>query len=397
MYVTTSPAELIEIQGEPKYVPVSNTGLLWISNTESDVFRLGKDGPVFYLVAGRWFKAPNLNGNWSFATPDLPEDFKLISVEHPRSRVLASVPGTQQAAEAVLLAQVPQLAHVNRNEIKAPDVVYQGEPQFDAIAGTKLFRATNTDKEIIKAGATYYMVRDVSARKLSEIALTQNEAQLARIIGSAMDAIITVDKNHKVVVFNASAERLFLCSAADALGQPLERFLPERFRNEHDMNARLFGQNEANPDTMGLRGDLYGLRASGEEFPIEASISYIDLNGQQFFTVIIRDITERKRAVDELRYSEERFAKAFRSNPQPMSLTTIAGGRYLDANDSFLQMSGYTRAEVIGHTSLELNIWETPEARAQFVDQLARVGSVVNLETKFRTKHDGALAHKEQR
>jgi len=157
VYVTTSPAELIEIQGEPKYVPVPNTGLLWISNTESDVFRLGKDGPVFYLVAGRWFKAPNLNGNWSFATPDLPEDFKLISVEHPRSRVLASVPGTQQAAEAVLLAQVPQLAHVNRNEIKAPDVVYQGEPQFDAIAGTKLFRATNTDKEIIKAGATYYM------------------------------------------------------------------------------------------------------------------------------------------------------------------------------------------------------------------------------------------------
>jgi PAS domain S-box-containing protein len=159
------------------------------------------------------------------------------------------------------------------------------------------------------------VVRDVSARKLSEIALTQNEAQLARIIGSAMDAIITVDKNHKVVVFNAAAERLFLCSAADALGQPLERFLPERFRNEHDLNTRLFGE-EANPDTMGLRGDLYGLRASGEEFPIEASISYIDLNGQQFFTVIIRDITERKLAVDELRNSEERFGKAFRSNPR---------------------------------------------------------------------------------
>jgi len=229
------------------------------------------------------------------------------------------------------------------------------------------------------------MVRDVSARKLSEIALTQNEAQLARIIGSAMDAIITVDKNHKVVVFNAAAERLFLCSAADALGQPLERFLPERFRNQNDLNTQLFGE-EANPDTMGLRGDLYGLRASGEEFPIEASISYIDLNGQQFFTVIIRDITERKRSVDELRNSEERFAKAFRSNPQPMSLTTLDGGRYLDVNDSFLQMSGYTRAEVIGRTSLELNIWETPDARAYFVDQLNRAGSVVNLETKFRTK-----------
>ena len=75
VYVSTRPAELILIQGEPKYVPVLGTGLLWISNTESDLFRLGQTGPVFYLVAGRWFRAPNLNGNWTFATPNLPEDF----------------------------------------------------------------------------------------------------------------------------------------------------------------------------------------------------------------------------------------------------------------------------------------------------------------------------------
>ena len=105
-----------------------NTGLLWISNTESDLFRLGKDGPVFYLVAGRWFTTTNLNGPWTFATPNLPEDFKKISLEHPRSRVLASVPGTQQAAEAVLIAQVPQFARVNKKEIKPPDVTYQGRP-----------------------------------------------------------------------------------------------------------------------------------------------------------------------------------------------------------------------------------------------------------------------------
>jgi hypothetical protein len=155
--VTTTPAELILIDGEPKYVPVPGTGLLWVNNTESDLFRLGKDGPVYYLVAGRWFKAPNLNGNWTFTTPELPEDFKKISLEHPRSRVLASVPGTQQAAEAVLLAQVPQIAEVNRNETKAPEVVYQGEPQFKPIEGTQLQRAVNTDKEVIKAGDIYYM------------------------------------------------------------------------------------------------------------------------------------------------------------------------------------------------------------------------------------------------
>src|SRR4029079_3049968 len=137
---------------------------------------------------------------------------------------------------------------------------------------------------------------------------------------------------------------------------------------------------------MELRGDLYALRASGEEFPIEASISHIELSGQSFYTIILRDITERKRGVDELRLSEERFAKSFRANPQPMSLTTITEGRYLDVNDSFLQMSGYNREEVIGHTSLELNIWETPASRTNFLNKLRELGSIENLESKFRTK-----------
>ena len=157
VFVTTDPTELIYIEGEPNYVPVPNTGLYWISNTESDLFRLGKDGPVFFLVAGRWFKSPELGGFWTFATPTLPEDFKKISLEHPRSRVLASVPGTPQAQEAVLLAQIPQYARVNKKEITAPEVNYQGEPQYENIQGTQLQRAANTDKEIIKVGETYYM------------------------------------------------------------------------------------------------------------------------------------------------------------------------------------------------------------------------------------------------
>jgi hypothetical protein len=157
VYVTNDPTELILIDGQPKYEAVPNTGLLWISNTESDLFRLGPDGPVYYLVAGRWFSAPGLGGQWTFATPNLPEDFKRISLEHPRSRVLASVPGTQQAAEAVLLAEIPQYARVNKKELQAPEVLYNGEPQYETIQGTQLQRAANTDKEIIKVGDTYYM------------------------------------------------------------------------------------------------------------------------------------------------------------------------------------------------------------------------------------------------
>ena len=152
VFVSLTPAELILLTGEPSYLLVEGTGLLWVSNTESDVFRMGKAGLVYYLVAGRWFSAPDFGGPWTFATPSLPPDFKKIPLEHARSRVLASVPGTDEAAEAVLLAQIPQTARVNRKEAKAPEVAFQGDPQFAPITPTTVTRAVNTDKDVFKVG-----------------------------------------------------------------------------------------------------------------------------------------------------------------------------------------------------------------------------------------------------
>ncbi len=157
VFVSTTPAELILLTGEPNYLLVSGTkDLLWVSNSESDVFRVGKTGPVYYLVAGRWFSAPDFTGPWTFATPNLPADFQKIPLEHQRSRVLASVPGTSQAAEAVLLASIPQTARVQKS-LKAPEVVYDGDPKFEPIEKTTVSRAVNTDKSIIKVGDLYYM------------------------------------------------------------------------------------------------------------------------------------------------------------------------------------------------------------------------------------------------
>jgi hypothetical protein len=114
VFVSTSPAEMLLLTGAPSYSLVDGTkDLLWVQNTQSDVFRAGKSGPIYYLVAGRWFTANDFTGPWEFATTKLPQEFQKIPLEHPRSRVLASVPGTTQAAEAVLLAQVPQTAKVN--------------------------------------------------------------------------------------------------------------------------------------------------------------------------------------------------------------------------------------------------------------------------------------------
>ena len=157
VFVSTKPAELILLRGSPSYLVVNGTQLLWVANTESDVFRLGKSGPVYFLVSGRWFTAADFTGPWTFATPALPDDFKKIPRSHARSRVLASVPGTDEAAEAVLLAQMPQTARVSKTQVKAPDVQYQGDPQFQPIEQTTVSRAVNTDKDIIKVGDLYYM------------------------------------------------------------------------------------------------------------------------------------------------------------------------------------------------------------------------------------------------
>src|SRR6185369_10015920 len=124
VFVSTIPAELIVLNGALSYLKVDGAQtLLWVNNSESDLFRMGREGDFYFLVAGRWFKAATLDGPWTFATPTLPADFKEIPVEHPRSRVLASVPGSPQANEAVLLASIPRTARVNKKELKAPDVV----------------------------------------------------------------------------------------------------------------------------------------------------------------------------------------------------------------------------------------------------------------------------------
>jgi len=159
VFVSTTPAELIALNGELSYLKVEGAQtLLWVNNTESDLFRMGRGGDFYFLVAGRWFKSATLDGPWTFATPTLPADFKEIPIEHPRSRVLASVPGSPQATEAVLLASIPRTARVNKKELKAPEVTYQGSPQFQTIEGaTNVERAVNTDKDIVKHGDLYYM------------------------------------------------------------------------------------------------------------------------------------------------------------------------------------------------------------------------------------------------
>ena len=132
-----------------------------------------------------------------------------------------------------------------------------------------------------------------------------DQARLNGIIQSAMDAIVTVDGNQNIVLFNVAAETIFGCPAHEAIGAPLDRFIPPRFRAAHRGHIERFGRTGTTTRMMGARLALFGLRANGTEFPIDASISQLAIGGEKLYTVILRDITERRRAEDELQRSHE--------------------------------------------------------------------------------------------
>jgi hypothetical protein len=149
------------------------------------------------------------------------------------------------------------------------------------------------------------ILRDVTERVGSAAALERSESRLRGILESAMDAIITVDENQHIVLFNQAAEAVFLCTREEAVGAPLDWFIPERFRAGHRQLLRGFGESGLASRRMGPARVVRGLRRNGEEFPIEASISHIVERGNHFYTVILRDVTAREIADEALRKSRE--------------------------------------------------------------------------------------------
>jgi len=121
----------------------------------------------------------------------------------------------------------------------------------------------------------------------------ETKRRLEGIVDSAMDAIITIDERLQIILFNPAAEKMFGVSKSDAIGQPISRFIPQRYRSGHDEHIRRFRSIGVTGRRMGALGAISGLRADGDEFPIEASISQVDVEGERLATVILRDITER--------------------------------------------------------------------------------------------------------
>ena len=154
--VSTEPAELIATDGSLKLSPIRGTGLLFASNTPSKLFLEIKTQDYYILISGRWYRSKSVEGPWSYiASERLPVDFANIPPGSDRDDVLASVAGTVPANEAVLDAQIPQTAEVDRSQTTS-QVEYDGQPQFDPIENTGMSYAVNTSSPVILVGGRYF-------------------------------------------------------------------------------------------------------------------------------------------------------------------------------------------------------------------------------------------------
>lgn len=157
IFYSNRPAEIILFNGQPVYSKIPGTQLVYSTNTSAYLFVYTTTNEFYYLTGGRWFRANSLTGPWSFATLDLPADFAQIPMSSPASVILSSVPGTEEAKDAVLLAQIPTTLTVNPTAAANINVSYGGNPQFAPITGTTLYYATNTQDKVIQVGDVYYL------------------------------------------------------------------------------------------------------------------------------------------------------------------------------------------------------------------------------------------------
>ena len=155
IFVSSRPAEIILTSGRPAFADVPGTGLAEVSNSKNTLFFHKAESQFYFLAAGRWFRAKDLNGPWTFATTNLPADFARIPKNGPKAWVLASVPGTQEASDAILIASIPKTGVVYRSEAKAT-VTYDGAPIFVPIEKTTVLYAVNTPYDVFKVGTSYY-------------------------------------------------------------------------------------------------------------------------------------------------------------------------------------------------------------------------------------------------
>jgi two-component system CheB/CheR fusion protein len=284
-------------------------------------------------------------------------------------RYLSALPGTMEAGVFDAFVRVVETGEP-----------YRGEVYYDADNITGWF-----DFTIVKLGdGVAQTFRDVTEKKEAERALRESEGRFRELFESSPDAIFVESLDGVVLDVNPAACRLHHASREWLIGRDLSELVPPEYRERAQQDFERLAAGE-----IGLL-ESHSYTADGLVVPVEVRTDRITYGGQEAVLLHVRDVTEREIAEQALRESEERFAKAFHAAPVAMTISTFSENRFLDVNQSYSLLTGYTREELIGRTPGELEIpvgdADAPPGR----DQLEQEGHVHALELTVRTR-DGAL------
>jgi PAS domain S-box-containing protein len=228
-------------------------------------------------------------------------------------------------------------------------------------------------------------LREQATRQQMEAVLKESEEKYRNVVERANDGI-TIIQDGQVLFANQRLMELWGGSLEDVIGSPFINYISPSTRQELSKNYRLRMSGGQVPTTY----ETQLKRKDGKLVDAEVNAGVFTYQGRPADLVIIRDITERKRAEEALRLSEDKFATAFRTSPDAISINRQSDGIYLDINEGFMAITGYTREDVIGKSSDELNIWANPADNTRLGNMLDALGEVNNLEASFRMK-DGQI------
>ena len=233
------------------------------------------------------------------------------------------------------------------------------------------------------------IARDISDRFQAEQALQLSQARFAGILEIADDAIISVDADQKIILFNQGAERIFGWTGAEAIGQSLSLLLPEAFAAPHSQLVSNFGGGVKQARKMGSRKEIFARRRDGTEFPAEASISKLEVAGEIIFTAILRDVTASRQAEEFVRQSEERYRSLAMATAQ-LVWTTDGQGKPIAPID-WMAYTGQSFEEATENWTSAIHP-DDRQITAQAWMRAAETKSLYEVEHRLRAA-DGSYRH----
>jgi PAS domain S-box-containing protein len=223
--------------------------------------------------------------------------------------------------------------------------------------------------------------QEIAERKRAEEALRESEAKYSSLVERGNDGIVIL-QDGVIKYANSKMVEMLDYSVEETINKPFINYVsPEHKELVIDRYRKRIAGKE-----VPLRYEFDIISKDGKTVNVEVNASLLEYKGTIADMAIIRDVTERKRAEEALRESEEKFSKGFYASPDIMCLVNLENNKFIEANDSFTRYTGYTRDEVIGHTSTELGIWANPEERERIIKTLHEQGRVSNEEIHTRTK-----------